>query len=220
MEVAILGNGPSYEEYVDILNKNGFDIIIGCNFPDERLIDLVDYSAFADAKALRMMRIQGKHHDKLGKFKIIAGPRAAAGLEDVKCQPGGSQTCREYFEQNGYLDYVLQIPTGIIDPAESDEQRFFTSGHLAYVFACELLKEAEITIFGCDSMFNGNHRDSLSNITVNDGTDVKSDKEVHQGVANEWKYNWRVLHELYDNKTIFRGPDGQVINLRIEDEVY
>ena len=215
MEVAIVGNGPSYQEYLNQINKSNFDVIVGCNFPDDRILDKVDYSAFCDARALRMMRIGGTHHDKLGKFKIIAGPRAVKNLEDVKERPGGSKTCRQYFEENGHLDYQLQIPTGFIEVfEEANDQKFFTSGHLACVFACEIIKDAEITIFGCDVMFNGNHRDSLSNIRVHEGNSFDNGRESTPAVANKWKYNWRIMHELYGNKILFRGPDNAVLNMR------
>ena len=77
-----------------------------------------------------------------------------------------------------------------------------------------MIKDAEITIFGCDVMFNGNHRDSLSNITVHEGNSFDNGRESTLAVANKWKFNWRIMHELYGNKILFRGPDSAVLNMR------
>lgn len=214
MEIAIVGNGPSYEEYIEQINRSNFDIIVGCNYPDDRLLEHISYSAFCDASSARLMRIGGIRNDYIDSFKIVIGDRAQYGLSVCKDKPGGERTCLEYFNDINLIESIHTIPTEVLGESPNDEQKYFTSGHLACQFVCETWGSADISIFGMDSIFNGNHRDSLSNVKVHEGTTIEHAQENSPGVVNKWRYNWNALMDKYINKIIFFGPDKQILNMR------
>ena len=217
MEIAIVGNGPSYEEYLKQITSQ-YDVVVGCNYPDERILDTVSYSVFADALAARMMRKKGKWNHYLGKFKLVLGTRAQFGLTSCKDEPGGRQTCLDYFRELDVIEEVIKTPTEVIQEFEEDrDQKYYNSGHMAYQFVCERWPEAEVSIYGVDSLF-GQSSGSLTEITVKGRNTVWREGELFKSTTNKWKFNWNILTEKYENKTIFYGPELKTLNLRQDNE--
>lgn len=201
MDIAIIGNGPSYGQYIDTINSNRYDLKIGCNYPNPA-IGSVDYSAFCDSFAARLMRKQAEHHDKLGQFKLILGKRAEAGLNTVKDQPAGQQTCLKYFRDEGIIEAVLPIPPECL---EVHSQSNFTSGHLAYQYAAETYPDAMLHVFGMDSLFTQNHTASYSNVTIRHAEENATGETEP---SKRWKDIWDVMFKIYPNDYLFYKPAG------------
>ena len=206
MRIALVGNGPSYKEHVEILNSPEYDLRVGCNYTDPLI--KVDYSAFCDSKAARLMRDQGTHESYRKGKRLILGERAEFGLSCVKSKPGGSITCLQLFLREGLIKEVLPLPFSI-DHKSGDGQKFFTSGHMAYQWICRNHASATVHVYGVDSLFTGDPRTSYSQSQVSNTTSGDPNTEV----AEMWKSIWRrMTAETYpDMDTTFIGPDGQTM---------
>lgn len=217
MEIAIVGNGPSYEEYLKQIISQ-YDVVVGCNYPDIRILDSVSYSVFADSLAARQMRKKGRNHYYLEKFKLVLGARAEFGLTCCKDEPGGQRTCLDYFRELDIIEEVIHAPNEVIQEFETDnDQRYYNSGHMAYQFVCEKWPDAEVSIYGVDSLF-GQSKGSLTEITVKGKDTIWREGELFKSTTNKWKYNWNILMDKYSNKTIFYGPELKTLNLRQNNE--
>lgn len=166
MKVAIIGNGPCRELYNESL---GFDKVVGTNLPPENI--KIDYVACADAKAVGLMYRpwEGPHYHRLknNEFQLVLGTRANHGLKTSKSEPGGVLTTQEFLKKNNHIYKVIEL----FPSAKEIGQRYFSSGHYAFLFANEEWPNSDIHMFGFDSFFTGN----------NETHSVKIHKPEHNG---------------------------------------
>lgn len=142
--ILIIGNGPS-RELLYSRDLSFYDVKIGCNIPPEDI--KVDYSCFVDARAARTLRWSESNHNLLGNFKLVFGPRCSHNLALAKHRPGSEMNMLEGFKLEGHLEKeMLLIETGM-------DQHYFSSGHLACLFAFEEYPNSHIHLFGFDSLF-------------------------------------------------------------------
>ena len=150
--VIILGNGKSR----DLYSPDDFDdddtYVIGCNVPPKDTE--VDFVCAVDAYAVSHAYRKGQpHHDRLvnESWKLVLGPRAANGLRKCKAVPGGVETLLEWIKSEKHLH--KKIP--LFPDAKEVGQRYFSTGHMSFVFACEEWPDSDIHFFGFDSLFTG-----------------------------------------------------------------
>lgn len=147
MKIAIIGNGPSREIYDRIDTQ--YDIVIGCNYPHHK----VDYAVMVDAYAAKYLRKGASKHDELGKYKIVLGERAIAMLEGIKEVPGGTRSMAQWLLDDKYVTDIVPYPERF--KGAQDSQKFLSSGHVAFMWATSEWPDAEIDMFGFDSLFVG-----------------------------------------------------------------
>jgi hypothetical protein len=201
MRLAIIGNGPSqalYEPSID------YDLVVGCNYPRFR----VDVSAFADARACRLMRKDSMQHHRLGDFQVVLGERSASGLKRCKDKAGGLRTFYDLLEDAELIEDVVVYPDWALE-----DQRSFNSGHLAFLWACsqEPYLNASYDLFGFDSVFGRTPADSTSLIDVplGDGTELDMRIKKSEGTLNEWNPFWiRLLNYCRYDCVAFHGYEG------------
>ena len=190
--IAIIGNGPSRELY-DVAGRE-YDVVIGTNFPAHK----VDYSAFVDCFAARNFRKGASHHNRLGEFKLLLGQRAWNLLHNIKDVPGGTSTLAEWLMDSGHVEDIVTYPDYVL--GTDDSQRFMTSGHLAFMWATDNYRDADIDIYGCDSLFIGNQLVShtqqelsgkpLNRVVLDEPTDaVKVWADYWEFLLNDQTYN-------------------------------
>lgn len=192
--IAILGNGQSREIFERIENFKP-DITIGCNIPQEGI--KLDFTACVDAFAVsRAFRANMPHYYRLerGDFKLVLGGRAREGIKGVKAEPGGKETLLEFFKRMQYIHCVIPL----FEDAKTIGQRYFSSGHLAFLFACRDYPDSNIHMFGFDSFFTGS-ASSYTHYSIrrpNDPSPIErvSKKYTYKrptDTVNSWQWVWK-----------------------------
>lgn len=163
-----------------------------------------------DAFAARNLRIGQPKHHCLQEFKIVLLRRAFGYLQKVKHRPGGEYTLAEWLESNKYIEEVVSRPPWIPDDDVEDMQRFISSGHLAFYWACKRWPGSEVHLFGFDSLFIGTETISHTREELS-GDDI-SNREVREAptvCVKTWAEYWDVLFNEEDfQKAIFWGYEG------------
>ena len=163
----------------------------------------------ADSYAARLLRKQARHHSRLGEFRLILSDRAYRGLKSCKDQPAGTQTCLDYFLAEDIIEDRVEYPRIF-----QENQKFFNSGHLAFMWASRKWPKSEFHMFGFDSIFTGEHRLTYSNVDVREYSSYTPEREVLEEMrpsTENWINNWNVLFDMErDNysKVVFHGYEG------------
>lgn len=189
-DIAIIGNGPSREIYERYGDPEQYDTVIGCNYPG---VD-VEFSVFADAYAAKYMRKGAKQHDRYGDFKLVLGERAANNLTSIKFVPGSPKTMLDGFVSDGMLEDIVDYPESF-----KDNQRYLSSGHLAFLWATSRWPYCHIHMFGFDSLFTGDHLATYSNRDVREWEDpylARAKLDQPRDVALTWQDNWIQVFEM------------------------
>lgn len=187
--IVILGNGKSLELYDSQSHKDA--LVIGCNVPPENT--KIDFVCAVDAYAIsHAYRINMPFHHRLKEgWKLVLGPRACNGLLGTKDIPGGSSTLFDHLKKEGHFYKKFDL----IDAVKDVGQRYFSSGHLAFLFACSDYPGAEIDIYGFDSLFTGSIRSKTKSLIRDGKTEYKrsspgSSQETPDPTAKEWLWLW------------------------------
>jgi len=170
-EVVLVGNGKTRDLYDPDLFAGVDTRVIGCNVPPKGI--RVDHAACVDAKAVMLAyRPDGepRSHHRLeeGEFTLVIGPRCAQGLRKTKSVPGGTQTMLEYLKEREFI--YKKIP--VFPDAFKIGQRYFSSGHLGFMFALEEYKARVFHFYGFDSFMTGNHSSYSAALRAHQGKDV------------------------------------------------
>lgn len=195
MKIAIIGNGPSRELYA----PDNYDVVVGCNLPPEGVH--IDYCAIADAKCIMLAyRQDARWHDRLKEYKLVIGPRCAHGIKGCKIKPGDPLTIYQFLKENDHIHQ--EIP--LWPDANNIGQRYFSTGHLAFAFVNNEWENAEIHLYGFDSLFTG-HQESLTDIIYSKPVTKrpKGDKYNRNSPVNtvgEWYRVWEKLLDSPRNK--------------------
>lgn len=199
-DIAIIGNGPSRKHFLRF-DKHLWNARVGCNFPE---FD-VDYSVYVDTSSVRLLRPQALQHHRLGSFKVVLGERAYEGLKTCKEKPGGKRTCLEWLLDEGVVEERVEYYSLIQD------QRYFSSGHLAFLWASSRYPEANFHLFGFDSVLNGDGNTSTSNIEVRqfESESYTPNSAEASRAVEYWIKNWQRLFEITNFKeVIFYGGES------------
>ena len=201
MRIAIIGNGPSRELY-DVANRE-YDIVIGTNYPAHK----VDYSAFVDCFAAKYLRKGADQHHRLEEFKLLLGQRAWNLLKGIKDVPGGSSTLSDWLMNEGYVEDIITYPAKFV--GDDDSQRFMSSGHLAFLWATDTYPNADIDIYGCDSLFIGNQLVSHTQEALQDRKMNRIVLDEPTKTARIWADYWEYLlnDQVYDKATFIGYVD-------------
>lgn len=209
MKIILLGNGPSRDIYTERENYRFYEestVVVGCNIPPP---DVQVYaSVFADAYAAKLLRPKGgSHGDKYGKFKVVLGERADRLLEGIKGEPGSARNLKQKFEDDKILLDVIRYP----DVFRKD-QRYLSSGHIAFYWICQKFENPSIHMFGFDSLFTGDHLASYSNRDIRAYDSPHIDRHIldkPRESALIWEENWRLLFkEVSFESAVVYGYEG------------
>lgn len=199
-EIVILGNGKSLELYDEANHKDA--IIIGCNVPPENIH--IDFVCAVDAFAVsRAYRSNMPYHHRLKEgWKLVLGPRACGGIGGMKSVPGGKESLLEFLDKEGHIHKKMSL----FDEAKVIGQRYFSTGHLAFMFACSDYPNAKIHLYGFDSFFTGSaasHSQSLlkagKDLQERAPSNVSADKP--DATVNSWFWLWEKLFSSESNNS-------------------
>lgn len=190
-KLAIIGNGPSRSLFE---GSGDYDYVIGCNYVPYD----VDYSVYVDAYAARLMREGQKFHDRIGSSMLVFGERCAEGLRRIKARPASTDTLFQYFVSRD----VVYCDEGRHDIAYPSvfrrDQRYLSSGHLAFLFACKEFMNPTIHLFGFDSVLTGDHLASFSNRDIREWPNPHTERKVLDKPRVEslvWQENWNLMFD-------------------------
>ena len=203
--IAIIGDGPSRELYDP--ESGVYDLIIGCNYPHVP----VHYSVFVDAYAAKWMRIGAREHYRLKEFRLLMGERCVNNLKNIKAQPASTDSMSERWIADGTIVDVIEYP----EEFRGDDQHYFSSGHAAFFWAINKYPDAEIILYGFDSVFTGDHLATHSNVDVREWGEqaylVRKVRDEPRDCARVWAEMWQTMIYRYahDNDFIsFVGYEG------------
>lgn len=197
MKIAILGNGNTR----DLYKPDNYDVVVGCNLPPDGI--KVDYCVVVDAKAIMLAyRLDAKWHNRLKDFKLVIGPRCGYGIKQCKILPADKKTIYEFLTENNYIYKEI----GLWPDASEIGQRYFSAGHLAFSFVNNEWENAEIHLFGFDSLFTG-HQASYTDVIRNTPvTQLRKDKDKYSrnnpvNTVGEWYRVWEKVLESKRNRS-------------------
>lgn len=211
MKIAILGNGSTR----DLYTPDNYDVVLGCNLPPDNV--KVDYCLVVDAKAIMLAyREEARWYHRLKDFKLVIGPRCAHGIKGGKSVPGGVKTIYQHLTENGLIHKEI----GLWPDAATIGQRYFSAGHLAFAFANNEWADAEIHMFGFDSLFTGNSASFSDKIRNNNATQLIRNREKYNRgnpivTVGNWYNVWEKLLTSERNrasKIYLHGYEGDDVN--------
>jgi hypothetical protein len=186
MIVAILGNGPSKEDWFKEKDEHPFGYVMGCNFP------------WTDVNGTTI--IDGKAAD--GWIDYVINKK----VPDVKEVPLWlSPAANSRFihgDQRKYLE--------IWKKGEMEVRRRESSAHVATKVAIELLGATQVRVYGADTFFTMNNNSSTWKY-VNGGLEgAKKSQQI-----TDWRTNWHRIKEEHPHVqiTMVRLEDASSITL-------
>lgn len=210
-DVVILGNGKSVELY-DATMYHEDTTVIGCNVPPEGI--KLDFVCAVDAYAVsHAYRCNAPYHRRLQEgWKLVLGPRACGGLKGVKHVPGGKETLFDGLKREGHVHRKMDLFKDVLTIG----QRYFSTGHLAFMFACDEYPNANIHFYGFDSFFTGSSvSHSLELLRNGKPLDKRGSRgasiEKPDPTVDSWFWLWQRVFEsdLNTSRTInIHGYEG------------
>jgi hypothetical protein len=186
MIVAILGNGPSKEDWFKEKDEHPFGYVMGCNFPWTD----VDGTTIIDGKAAD------------GWIKYVVN-KEAPEVKEIPLWLSASANAR--FTNAKLQDYLAVWKKG-----EMEVRRRESSAHVATKVAIELLGATQVRVYGVDTFFTMENQSSTWKY-VHGGLDGA--RKVQQ--ITDWRTNWHKLKEENPNVqiTMVRLEDASSITL-------
>lgn len=210
MKIALIGNGPSWEAFKET-NTESYDIIIGCNKPP---ID-VDYSVIVDFKALLRFAREQKTYDQ---HKYILAERLKTFKGQCRWMPGAALDLIDGLIEYNCVDAFVDTPDWI-EWSEEDgiKERYLSSGHAGFVWILERYPNAEIHMFGFDSLTR------KSSLTVSDytmgfiqPTEELTENPKRCSLSGAWHSLWDIVFDYAKNKVYLHDFKDQ--NLQTNPE--
>jgi hypothetical protein len=166
MIVAILGNGPSKEDWFKEKDEHPFGYVMGCNFP------------WTDVNGTTM--IDGKAADGWIKYVIN---KEASEIKHVPLWLSPAANSRFiHGDQRKYLE--------VWKKGEMEVRRRESSAHVATKVAIQLLNATQVRVYGVDTFFTMENESSTWKY-VNGG--LEGAKKIQQ--ITDWRKNWYRLKE-------------------------
>jgi hypothetical protein len=186
MIVAILGNGPSKEDWFKEKDEHPFGYVMGCNFP------------WTDVNGTTI--IDGKAAD--GWIRYVVN-KEAPEIKDVPLWLSPSANTR--FIHGDQRNYLEKWKKG-----EMEVRRRESSAHVATKVAIELLGATQVRVYGVDTFFTMDNQSSTWKY-VNGGLEgAKKSQQI-----TDWRNNWHRIKEEHPHVqiTMVRLEDASSIAL-------
>jgi hypothetical protein len=144
MIVAILGNGPSREDYYKLKETRGYSHVVSCNFPWTD----VDYNTIIDMKAAQGWIDQVIQNKQINPVRLFLSPNAS-----------------KKFVAEGQSAFLQNWKQGDVEVRRRE-----SSAHVAVKAAIQYLHATQIDIFGIDTFYTMDNTSTTWKY-VNGGTD-------------------------------------------------